>query len=52
MGNKKKVRIRIHRDGKLYICPGTPTGTVFTDVNSYGFLRISKEKVEPEIVYL
>jgi putative phosphoesterase len=40
------------RDGKLYICPGTPTDTVFTDINSYGFLRISKEKIEPEIIYL
>ena len=40
------------RDGKLYICPGTPTDRVFTDINSYGFLRISKEKIEPEIIYL
>lgn len=40
------------RDGKLYISPGTPTDKVFTDINSYGFLRISKEKIEPEIVYL
>jgi len=40
------------RDGKLYICPGTPTDKVFTDINSYGFLRISKEKIEPEIIYL
>ncbi|MHA2280779.1 MAG: metallophosphoesterase family protein [Promethearchaeota archaeon] len=39
-------------DGKFYICPGTPTDKVFTDVNSYGFLRISKEKIEPEIIYL
>ncbi|MHA1985579.1 MAG: metallophosphoesterase family protein [Promethearchaeota archaeon] len=40
------------RDGKLYLCPGTPTDTVFTDINSYGFLRISKEKIEPEIIYM
>jgi len=40
------------RDGKLYICPGTPTDKHFTDINSYGYLRISKEKVEPEIKYL
>ncbi len=40
------------RDGKLYICPGTPTDKTFTDINSYGFLRISKEKIEPEIIYL
>ncbi len=40
------------RDGKLYICPGTPTDKHFTDINSYGYLRISKEKIEPEIVYL
>ncbi|MFX1346618.1 MAG: metallophosphoesterase family protein [Promethearchaeota archaeon] len=40
------------RDRKLYISPGTPTDKVFTDINSYGFLRISKEKIEPEIIYL
>ena len=40
------------RDGKLYISPGTPTDTKFTDINSYGFLYISKEKVNFEIVYL
>jgi putative phosphoesterase len=40
------------KDGKLYISPGTPTDTVFTDVNSYGYLTISKEKVEPKIIYL
>lgn len=40
------------KDGKLYICPGTPTDRVFTDINSYGFLKISKEKIEPEIIYL
>lgn len=39
-------------DGKWYICPGTPTDKIFTSVNSYGFLRISKEKIEPEIIYL
>lgn len=40
------------RDGKLYLCPGTPTDKIFTDINSYGFLKISKEKVVPEIIYL
>jgi len=40
------------RDGKLYISPGTPTDKRFTDINSYGFLKISKEKIEPEIIYL
>ena len=39
------------RDGKLYISPGAPTGTKFTVNKSYGYLRISKEKVEPEIKY-
>jgi len=39
-------------DGKLYLSPGTPTDRRFTDINSYGFLRISKEKIEPEIVFL
>lgn len=42
----------IWRDGKLYLNPGTPTDKKFTDINSYGFLRISKDKVEPEIIYL
>ena len=40
------------RDGKLYISPGTPTDKRFTDVNSYGYLNISQEKVEPKIIYL
>jgi len=42
----------VGRDGKLYISPGTPTDKSFTDINSYGYLKISKEKVEPEIIYL
>ncbi|MHA2005840.1 MAG: metallophosphoesterase family protein [Promethearchaeota archaeon] len=40
------------KDGKLYLCPGTPTDKVFTKVNSYGYLRISKDKIEPEIIVL
>jgi len=40
------------RDGKLYLNPGTPTDRKFTDINSYGYLRISKDKVDPKIVYL
>lgn len=40
------------RDGKLYISPGTPTDKKFTNVNSYGYLNISQEKVEPKIIYL
>ncbi|MFX1338796.1 MAG: metallophosphoesterase family protein [Promethearchaeota archaeon] len=42
----------VWRDGKLYLNPGTPTDRTFTDINSYGYLRVSKDKVEPEIVYL
>ena len=42
----------VWRDGKLYLNPGTPTDRTFTDVNSYGFLKISQESVTPEIVYL
>lgn len=42
----------IWRDGKLYISPGTPTDKRFTDINSYGYLKISQEKVEPKIIYL
>ena len=42
----------VWRDGKLYLNPGTPTDKRFTDINSYGYLRISKDKVEPEIIHL
>jgi hypothetical protein len=42
------------KDGKLYLNPGTctPIDGGLTVESSYGFLRISKEKVEPEIVHL
>ncbi len=40
------------RDGKLYINPGSPTDKKFTDINTYGYLKISQEKVEPKIIYL
>ena len=39
-------------DGKLYINPGSPTDKRFTDINSYGYLKISQEKIEPKIIYL
>jgi len=42
----------VWRDGKLYLNPGTPTDKRFTDINSYGYLKISKEIIEPEIIYL
>ena len=42
----------VWRDGKLYLNPGTPTDRQFTDINSYGFLKISKEIVDPKIVYI
>ena len=42
----------VWRDGKLYLNPGTPTDKKFTDINSYGYLKISKNKVEPKIIYL
>ena len=42
----------IWKDGKLYLNPGTPSDKRFTEINSYGYLRISKEKVEPEIIEL
>ena len=42
------------KDGKLYLNPGTctPIDGRLTVESSYGFLKISKDKVEPEIVYL
>jgi putative phosphoesterase len=39
-------------DGKLYFSPGSPTDRRFTDVNSYGYLCISKEKIVPKIIYI
>lgn len=39
-------------DGKLYLNPGSPTDKRFTDINSYGYLTLSKNIVEPEIVIL
>ena len=42
----------VWKDGKLYLNPGTPTDKKFTDINSYGYLKISKNKVEPKIIYL
>jgi putative phosphoesterase len=41
-------------DGILFLNPGTttPIDNKFTVISSYGFLKISKEKVEPEIVYI
>jgi len=40
------------REGKLYLNPGSPTDKRFTDVNSYAFLEITKNKVNSEIKYL
>lgn len=42
----------MRKDERLYISPGSPTDKVFTDINSYGYLTISKEKVEPKIIIL
>jgi putative phosphoesterase len=41
-------------EGILFLNPGTstPVDNKFTTITSYGFLKISKEKVEPEIIYL
>ncbi|MGV9172709.1 MAG: metallophosphoesterase family protein [Promethearchaeia archaeon] len=40
------------KDGRLYLCPGTPTDKKFTDINSYGYLRIWKDKIKPKIIHL
>ncbi|MFX0023899.1 MAG: metallophosphoesterase family protein [Candidatus Hermodarchaeota archaeon] len=40
------------KDGKLYISPGSPTDKRFTDINSYGYIKISQEKIKPKIIYL
>ena len=41
-------------EGILFLNPGTstPIDNKFTTITSYGFLKISKEKIEPEIIYL
>ncbi|MDX1798504.1 MAG: metallophosphoesterase family protein [Candidatus Lokiarchaeia archaeon] len=39
-------------DGKLYLSPGSPTDRRFADINSYGYLSLSKEKVEAKIINL
>ena len=41
-------------NGILFFNPGTttPIDNQFTVISSYGFIRISNEKVEPEIIYL
>jgi putative phosphoesterase len=41
-------------DGILFLNPGTtsPIDNKFTVISSYGFLKISKERVEAEIIYL
>jgi hypothetical protein len=40
------------QDGILFFNPGTttPIDNKFTVISSYGFLRISKDKIEPEII--
>lgn len=41
-------------NGILFLNPGTttPIDNKFTTISSYGFLKISKDKVEAEIIYL
>ena len=48
----RPVNVKSH--GILFFNPGTttPIDNKFTVISSYGYLRISKEKIEPEIIYL
>jgi putative phosphoesterase len=41
-------------NGILFFNPGTttPIDNKFTVISSYGYLKISKDKIEPEIVYI
>ncbi|MHA1193256.1 MAG: metallophosphoesterase family protein [Promethearchaeota archaeon] len=41
-------------DGILFFSPGTtsPIDGKFTVVSSYGYLKISEDKIEPEIIHL
>ncbi|TFF98237.1 MAG: metallophosphoesterase [Promethearchaeota archaeon] len=36
--------------GKYYFNPGTPTDKRFTDINSYAFLKLSKDNIKFEII--
>lgn len=38
------------KDGKLYLNPGTPTDQKFTDINSYAFLKLTKENIDFEVI--
>ncbi len=42
------------KDGTLFLNPGTPcpVDNKFTVISSYGYLRISKSKIEPKIIRL
>ncbi|MFO8019783.1 MAG: metallophosphoesterase family protein [Promethearchaeia archaeon] len=40
------------KDGRLYLSPGTPSDKRFTDINSYGYLKISKDKIDPTIIQI
>ncbi|TXT60614.1 MAG: Phosphoesterase [Promethearchaeota archaeon] len=37
------------KHGRLYLNPGTPTDKKFTDINSYAFLKISRDKVDFDV---
>ena len=44
----------VKQHGILFFNPGTttPIDNKFTVVSSYGYLKISREKIEPQIIYL
>jgi uncharacterized protein len=42
----------IVKGGVLFFNPGTPTDTVFADVNTYGILEVTDKKIEGKIIKL
>jgi len=44
--------VNIVKGGVLFFNPGTPTDTVFADVNTYGILEVTDKKIEGKIIKL
>ena len=42
----------IVKGGILFFNPGTPTDTIFADVNTYGILEVTDKKIEGKIIKL
>ncbi|MBY9007228.1 MAG: metallophosphoesterase [Candidatus Lokiarchaeota archaeon] len=40
------------RNGKYYFNPGAPTDRKFTNLNSYAYLKLTKDKIDFQIIYI